>query len=135
MPPTTALQVADLPADEAVAAIRAGLPASSFTSLAKVLGLEHKVLARKLNIPVRSLTTWRTQAARLSPENTEKLVRTARIYRLARKIYTSDVAVAEWLLAPESALNGTQPVDLLDTDTGAREVESVLYGIAYGNVM
>jgi uncharacterized protein (DUF2384 family) len=32
-------------------------------------------------------------------------------------------------------LGGHAPIDLLDTDVGAQEVEALLNGIAYGNVM
>ena len=54
---------------------------------------------------------------------------------MARSIFSTDAAVAEWLNAPAPALNGIKPIDLVDTDTGAREIEAVLHGIAYGNVM
>jgi putative toxin-antitoxin system antitoxin component (TIGR02293 family) len=38
----------------------------------------------------------------------------------------------EWLRTPNRALGGERPLDLLDTDVGAREVEDVLGRIAYG---
>ena len=38
----------------------------------------------------------------------------------------------EWLTTPNKALGGEKPIDLLDTDTGARKVEDVLGRIAYG---
>ena len=72
---------------------------------------------------------------RNSPENTGKLVRIARIQTLARAIFSADAAVAEWLNAPAPALNGIKPIDLVDTDTGAHEIEAILHGIEYGNVM
>ncbi len=72
---------------------------------------------------------------RNSPENSGKLVRIARIQTLARAIFSTDAAVAEWLSAPAPALNGIKPVELVDTDTGAREIEAILHGIEYGNVM
>jgi putative toxin-antitoxin system antitoxin component (TIGR02293 family) len=63
------------------------------------------------------------------------LVRIARVHREARKIFTTDEAVSQWLRSPAPALDGLAPIDMLDTDMGAREVEAVLNGIAYGNVM
>jgi putative toxin-antitoxin system antitoxin component (TIGR02293 family) len=65
----------------------------------------------------------------------KKAVRLARIQRRARKIFTTDNAVSLWLSSPAPALNGRVPIDMLDTDKGTREVEAVLNGIAYGNVM
>jgi putative toxin-antitoxin system antitoxin component (TIGR02293 family) len=38
----------------------------------------------------------------------------------------------EWLRTPNRALAGERPLDQLDTDLGAREVEDVLGRIAYG---
>ena len=65
----------------------------------------------------------------------EKIVRLARVQRLARHLFTTDEAASQWLASSAPALDGMVPLDLLDTDTGAREVEAVLHGIAYGNVM
>ena len=135
MPPTTAFQVAAMPLAKAVQAIRAGLPAVAFEGVAQILFLSVDELADKLGISPRTIRDQRKKTLRLSQENTEKLVRIARIQRLARKLFTTDAAVSQWLASPAPALDGLPPIDMLDTDLGAREVESVLNGIAYGNVM
>ncbi len=135
MPPTTAFQVAEMPLPKAVTAIRTGLPAGAFEGVARVLSLSVDELAAKLGISPRTVRDQRKKAGRLSRDNTEKLVRIARIQRQARKIFTTDDAVSQWLASPAPALDGVAPIDMLDTDVGAREVEAVLNGIAYGNVM
>jgi putative toxin-antitoxin system antitoxin component (TIGR02293 family) len=103
--------------------------------VAKVLFLTGDELAVKLGISPRTVRYQRKKLGRLSRENTEKLVRIARIQHQARKIFSTDEAVSQWLTSPAPALEGLKPIDLLDTDLGAREIESVLTGIAYGNVM
>lgn len=134
--PTTAFQVVSLPAEAAIRAIRAGLPVNAFDGVAKVLSLTIDELATKLGMSPRTVRDQRRRPkARLSREYSEKLVRIARVQSLARNIFSTDNAVAEWLSAPAPALHGAKPIDFLDTDTGAREVESILYGIAHGNVM
>lgn len=115
--------------------IRAGLPASGFYTVAHALGMSGEILAGKLNVPVRTLRHQKKKDALLSPANTEKLVRVARIQQLARSVFSTDQAVAQWLNTPAPALEGLAPIDLVDTDIGGREVEAVLQGIAYGNVM
>lgn len=132
---TSAFEVTEMPIDQALAAIRRGLPANAFDGVAKSLSLTVDELASKLGVSPRTVRDQRKKAARLSPENSEKLVRIARIQRVARKIFTSDEAVSQWLSASAPALNGSKPIDMLDTDMGAREVEALLQGIAYGNVM
>jgi putative toxin-antitoxin system antitoxin component (TIGR02293 family) len=83
----------------------------------------------------RSIRYQYKKCGRLSIENTEKLVRIARVLQKALKIFSTNNAVSAWLVSPAPALGGTKPIDLLDIDIGARKVESILGGIAYGNVM
>jgi putative toxin-antitoxin system antitoxin component (TIGR02293 family) len=130
-------KVAQMPLPEAIDAIRKGLPARSFDAIAASLSsvFTAEQVASKLGISIRTLNDQRKKVARLSRENSEKIVRVARIQRLAREVFTADAAVSEWLDTPAPALDGARPIDLLDTDLGTREVESVLQGIAYGNVM
>ncbi len=106
-----------------------------FDAAARALSLTVEELAGKLGISPRTIRDQRRKKVRLSVENSEKLVRVARIRALGREIFSSDAAVAAWLQTPAPALQGVRPIDLIDTDTGAREIESVLHGMAYGNVM
>ena len=115
--------------------IRAGLPARAFVGVAEVLHLTVDELAGKLGVSARTIRDQQKKLARLSSENTGKLVRIARIQHQARKIFSTNEAVSDWLSSPAPALDGALPIDLVDTDLGAREVEAVLNGIAYGNVM
>lgn len=124
-----------MPANRAVEVIRAGLPARAFVGVAQILSLTVDELAGKLGVSPRTIRDQRKKLARLSSENTEKLVRIARIQHQARRIFSTNEAVSGWLRSPAPALEGALPIDLLDTDLGSREVENVLNGIAYGNVM
>jgi putative toxin-antitoxin system antitoxin component (TIGR02293 family) len=131
----TAFEVAEMPTTRAVKVIRAGLPARAFVGVAQVLHLTVDELAGKLGVSARTIRDQQKKLARLSSENTGKLVRIARIQHQARKIFSTNEAVSSWLSSPAPALEGALPIDLVDTDLGAREVEAVLNGIAYGNVM
>jgi len=51
----------------------------------------------------------------------------------ARTIFSDDPSVVTWLNTESPALNGVKPIDLLDTDVGAAEVEGLILGLAYGN--
>jgi putative toxin-antitoxin system antitoxin component (TIGR02293 family) len=124
-----------MPTTRAVKVIRAGLPARAFVGVAEVLHLTVDELAGKLGVSARTIRDQQKKLARLSSENTGKLVRIARIQHQARKIFSTNEAVSDWLSSPAPALDGALPIDLVDTDLGAREVEAVLNGIAYGNVM
>ena len=134
-PMPTAFEVAEMPMSQAVQVIRSGLPARAFVGVANVLDLSVDELAKKLGVPPRTIRHQRKKATRLSSANTEKIVRTARVLHLAKKIFSTNGAISGWLNSPAPALDGARPIDLLDTGLGAREVEAVLNGIAYGNVI
>jgi putative toxin-antitoxin system antitoxin component (TIGR02293 family) len=132
---TTAFEVAEMPTAYGVKAIRAGLPARAFVGVANAFNLTVDQLAGILGVSPRTIRDQQKKLARLSSENTEKLVRMVRVRQQARRVFSTDEAASGWLTSPAPALEGVKPIDLLDTDLGAREVEAVLNGIAYGNVM
>jgi putative toxin-antitoxin system antitoxin component (TIGR02293 family) len=115
--------------------IRLGLPANSFNQMALALGLPKKSLAVKLRVAPRTINRQQKTRSRLSAETSEKVMRLVRIRNFARQVFTDDRTVADWLAKPDGALGGTAPIDLLDTDVGARSVESLLQGMIYGNVI
>ena len=110
---------------------RAGLPYSALESLQARFGLAREEMAATLRVPLRTLAR-RKQARRLSPGESDRLVRLARIATQAANVLGSDEKAGRWLHRPNRALGGTVPLVLLDTDIGAREVEGVLGRIEHG---
>ncbi len=131
----TAFQVAELAAPQAVAALRAGLPCTEFDRVAKALRVSAEFLAESLGASLRTIRHQQKKSGRLSLENSERVVRVARLLNLARRLFAEEAAVAEWFARPAPALGGRTPYELLDTETGAREIEDTLQGLAYGNVL
>jgi putative toxin-antitoxin system antitoxin component (TIGR02293 family) len=112
--------------------VREGLPASSVLVLAQKLDLGNAALSRKLGIPQRTMTRRLSQHSRLSAAESDRTVRLARVYATAVEMIGNQEKAVEWLRTPNRALAGERPLDQLDTDLGAREVEDVLGRIAYG---
>ena len=119
-------------ADDLAQLVRKGLPASSVTALAEKLDMGNNVLSRKLGIPQRTLTRRLSQRSRLTPAESDRTVRFARVYASAVEMIGDEDKAVEWLRTPNRALGGERPFDQLDTDLGAREVEDILGRIAYG---
>lgn len=119
-------------ADDLAQLVRQGLPATSVTALAGKLEIGNNVLSRKLGIPQRTLTRRLSQHSRLTAAESDRTVRVARVYATAVEMIGDEETAVEWLRTPNRALGGEQPLDQLDTDLGAREVEDVLGRIAYG---
>ena len=119
-------------ADDLAQLVRKGLPASSVTALAEKLDMGNNVLSRKLGIPQRTLTRRLSQRSRLTAAESDRTVRFARVYASAVEMIGDKDKAVEWLRTPNRALGGKRPLDQLDTDLGAREVEDILGRIAYG---
>ena len=62
----------------------------------------------------------------------EMMLRLCRIAALANEALGSIDAVGVWLQEPNHALGGVEPIVLLQTDAGKREVEAVLSRALYG---
>lgn len=128
----TAFELAEHPAEYVLARIRRGLPTSALDQVARTLGLPKGLLAEKLGIAKRTLTRKQSAGRPLSAEESEKLLRVARLRNLLRALFSSDEAISKWLLTPDSVLGDRPPIDLLDTEIGAREVEDLVQSIAHG---
>lgn len=118
--------------DDLAGLVRQGLPASTVSTLAKRLDLGNAALAQKLGIPLRTLTRRVSQQARLTVTESDRMVRLARVYAQAREMIGDATRAAAWLRTPNRALGGERPLDQLDTEVGAREVEDLLGRIAFG---
>jgi putative toxin-antitoxin system antitoxin component (TIGR02293 family) len=118
--------------DDLAQLARKGLPAGSLTALAGRLRLGHAALSQKLGIPQRTLTRRLSQASLLTPAESDRTIRMARVYAHAVEMIGDEEKATAWLLTPNRALGGERPLDQLDTDVGARLVEDILGRIAYG---
>jgi putative toxin-antitoxin system antitoxin component (TIGR02293 family) len=112
--------------------VRQGLPAGSLTALGEKLELNNGALSGKLGIPSRTLTRRLSRHARLTASESDRTVRAARVYATAVDMIGDAEKASTWLRTPNRALGGDAPVDRLDTDLGARDVENLLGRIAYG---
>ncbi len=87
--------------------------------------LDRIVLPRKTLANRRKLGT-------LTPEQSDRLVRVARVLAAAEETFGSLEKAGAWLRRPAGPLVGECPLELLDTDEGARAVETLLGRIAHG---
>ncbi len=118
--------------DDLARFIRKGLPARSVTSLAERLHVGNAVLSRKLGIPQRTLTRRLSEESLLTPAESDRIARMARVYANAVEMIGDEEKAIAWLNTPNRALGGEKPLDQLDTDMGTRTVEDILGRIAYG---
>jgi putative toxin-antitoxin system antitoxin component (TIGR02293 family) len=111
---------------------REGLPVDTLTLLARELSIERKTLAKLVGISDRTLNRRIASASRLSPEESDRIVRLARVVAKTKDTLGTSEKASRWLQSPNMALDDQKPLDLLDTDVGARSVETILGRIEYG---
>jgi putative toxin-antitoxin system antitoxin component (TIGR02293 family) len=92
-----------------------------------------KELADALDLSPRSLQR-RRRSGRLARFESDRLYRLARIVALARQSLGSQERAVVWLKRANRALGGIAPVNAIDTEPGARQVENVLGRITYGGI-
>ena len=80
----------------------------------------------------RRMLARRKRGRKLRPDDSDRLLRLGRLARLAEEVLGSSDKAARWLRRPNRALGGDIPLDRLDTDPGARDVEALLLRIAHG---
>jgi hypothetical protein len=98
-------------------ATRKGLPRMAADWLSKVAG---------------NVLSASDGGVRLSPIESDNIVRIARILAKAIDVLEDQAKAVHWLNTPNRALGGEIPINLLDTSSGEHEVEALLDRIEYG---
>lgn len=115
-----------------VASVRKGLPYSALLRLQRNTSLPASVLADIAQIPARTLAR-RKQLGKLDPDESDRLVRVARVFGRALELFEGEVRLArDWLSTAHLALGGRVPLELAKTDVGAREVENLVGRLEHG---
>ena len=119
---------------ELIEALRAGLPLSSFTTLQTRLGWTPTQLAAALYLSERTLQR-RFKQGRFNPAESQRLLRLARLVTTGEDLFSRTGRLGAWLRTPALGLGGQRPVDLLDTDLGTEEVETLVLRLLHGIVL
>lgn len=111
--------------------LRQGLPSASVDALTQHARISQTQLAQALAIPERTLARRKREGV-LSPEESAKLLRFARVVERAAIVFEGTEAALNWLKTDNAALGGATPISLLDTDIGADSVLDTLGRIEHG---
>jgi putative toxin-antitoxin system antitoxin component (TIGR02293 family) len=107
-----------------------GIPLDALAALIeKSLSAEE---VERLIIPRRTLSHRKARNQPLSRAESERALRVASILSQAEQTFANRDKAHIWLRRSTSALGGRRPIDLLDSEPGARLVEQLLYRIGHG---
>ena len=110
---------------------RTGLPYAALEAIAARFEIPPETLVRVLHLPPRTLAR-RKKARRLSAGESDRFLRLARVAARAEDVFGSQERAGAWLRGTVRALGSVSPLDLLDTDLGAQQVERILGRIEHG---
>lgn len=112
--------------------LRRGLPFSALERLRNFSGLSREAIATVAQVPRRTLARRKKQGKLTSPES-ERLFRLAVVFEKAVDLFEGDVdAARQWLTSPAKAFAKTMPLEMCETEVGAREVENLIGRLEHG---
>ncbi len=110
-----------------------GLPRQAAQAVRSRLNLTEQEFAHSLGVSPKTLQRQAKAAVkRLNPTQGDRLYRLARIVAFAEEVLEDPERAHQWLQDPQRGLGNRRPIDLLQSEAGAREVEDLLGRIEYG---
>ncbi len=94
--------------------------------------LETRTVAKFLQAPQRTFAR-RKQEGSLLPRESDRLLTVARVFGRALGLFEGDRdAALQWLRRPQLSLGDRSPIDALETELGATEVERLIDRLEHG---
>ena len=110
-----------------------GIPVASLEHAIAMLGSTKQSILDGVGIARSTMRRRKSGGGlRLDLVESERTIRLGRIAALGNEALGSMNAVGHWLQESNRALGGAEPLSLLQTDAGTREVEAVLTRALYG---
>lgn len=128
----SALGLAAANTPELIQQLERGFPFKTLQALESRSGLALSRLAAVIGIPERTLARRRV-SRRLTPEESERLLRISSVFEDAVNLFEGDVpAAVNWLTTPRKALGDRPPLAYARTEPGAREIENLIGRLEHG---
>jgi putative toxin-antitoxin system antitoxin component (TIGR02293 family) len=115
---------------KAIAQVSRGLGFDEAEYVANALGIPLERFAAYTGIS--RATLYRRRGQRFDLNESDRIMRYARLLDLATTTFESEAGAREWLSTPQHGLNGAVPLEHARTETGARQVDTLLHRIDRG---
>jgi putative toxin-antitoxin system antitoxin component (TIGR02293 family) len=108
-----------------------GLPFAAVEKVKARASLTDAEVARLLGIGEATLRRARASGATLDAATSDRLYRLSKVLAVAEEVLEGAGNAMNWMRRPQPALSGQVPLELLVTQAGADEVETLLRRIDY----
>ena len=129
-----AVELAESPRSRAlmIRRIQQGLRFSVLERLGIAIGASAKEIGRLISIPPSTMTR-RKKEGRLNAEESDRVMRLARLKDAAMELMDGDDAASvQWLNTPLEILGDESPLEHANTELGARDVEDLISCLRHG---
>ncbi|MBP2167315.1 putative toxin-antitoxin system antitoxin component (TIGR02293 family) [Erwinia toletana] len=110
-----------------------GLQVGVIDNIRDIVGFKKEEFLATLGLSARSIARRKD---RLSPIESESITRYVTAFDLALSMFNNDYQkTINWMDTPARVLGGETPNQAMKTETGARDVMSLIEGIKHGVVM
>lgn len=111
--------------------VRGGLPKSA---LKTGVGQVGRTMAERQSLlhAIVAEATYKRRKDRLTPDESEKAARLARVFATAEYVWNSPDDARAFLYTPHPLLGDATPLTVSMTELGARRVEELLWKLYYG---
>lgn len=130
----SAQALSDMSESDRIKGIKAGFSVEVAEAAKRAFQMTSQDLGELLNVSVATYERRRRDAKPLDPAASERLDRIATVALLAKEVFESEQAAAEWLSSPNVALGGNSPVMHCETAIGAQQVRRILHALEWGGV-
>jgi putative toxin-antitoxin system antitoxin component (TIGR02293 family) len=113
-------------------AVEEGLPRFVLRHVAEQLAGGDKAKISPLEWIVVPKTTLERREYQLSPQESERTERVARLFVHARRALGTEAEAREFMTTPHPQLEERSPIDAARTDLGTRRTEQILNALEYG---
>lgn len=113
-------------------AVEQGLPRAALRHVAEWLAGDDRARVASLEWGVVPKTTLERRATQLSPQESERTERVARLFVHALRALGSEAEARAFMTTTHPLLDGRSPLDACRTDLGTRRVEQILKALEYG---
>lgn len=112
--------------------VERGFSYKTLRALESRSGIAASRIASIIGVPERTLAR-RKASGRLTPDESERLLRISAVFEDAVDLFEGDVTAAvHWLTTPKRALGNQPPLAFSRTELGAREVENLIGRLEHG---
>ena len=111
--------------------VERGLPKATLRNVAKRI-FEDAADQRAIMFRIVPEATYKRRRERLSPVESERTERMARVVALAEEVWQDREQTRRFLTTPHPELGGRAPLEAALTELGARQAEQVMARILYG---